>query len=61
MDSIESAIKAHQALNNVPLLADGSRINIYFSDREVINFHHSKQSPGIFEFPIIFLPFLLIS
>ena len=51
MDSVESAVKARKALNNMPLFADGSRINIYFSDREAINFHHSKQlNPGWFPF-----------
>lgn len=45
MDSIESAIKARNALNDRPFFANSSRANIYFSDRETINFNN-KNSNG---------------
>jgi len=38
MDSIENAEKAKAALNNTPILDDGSRINVYTAQAKKIEF-----------------------
>ena len=43
MDSIENAKIAIEKLNNTVIFQDGSKINVYFSDREEINFQNNNS------------------
>lgn len=43
MDSIENAMEAKMRLNNYVLFEDGSRMNIFFSNLETINFQNSNS------------------
>ncbi len=42
MDTIESALEAKQGLDNKVLLEDGSRMNIYYSNLDHVNFVNSN-------------------
>eukprot|EP00331_Platyophrya_macrostoma_P009992 CAMPEP_0176433480 /NCGR_PEP_ID=MMETSP0127-20121128/16047_1 /TAXON_ID=938130 /ORGANISM="Platyophrya macrostoma, Strain WH" /LENGTH=684 /DNA_ID=CAMNT_0017815915 /DNA_START=144 /DNA_END=2198 /DNA_ORIENTATION=- len=42
-DNVESAIKAKKNLDNFLMFSDGSRINIYFSNLEVIRFQNNND------------------
>jgi hypothetical protein len=40
MDSIESAMIAKKELDNYSLFDDGSKLNIFYSDRDELIFHN---------------------
>lgn len=48
-DNVNSAIEAKRNLDDFLLFSDGSRMNIYFSDRETIKFQNNN-SGGIGNF-----------